>query len=75
MLITGANKPHVTLRLLIQIFNADPVDVLVVTTSNINTHIMVNLSLWLSNYALRHEDVWGSGCTEPHILDCGTSWK
>jgi hypothetical protein len=24
-----------------------------------------NLSLCLTNYALRHEDVWGSGCIEP----------
>jgi hypothetical protein len=73
MLITGANKPHVTLRLIIQIFNANPEDVSVVTISNIN--IKVNLSLWLSNKALRHEGVWGSECTDPHILGCGTCWK
>jgi hypothetical protein len=25
--------------------------------------------------ALSHEGVWGSGCTYPHFLDIGTSWK
>jgi hypothetical protein len=33
------------------------------------------LSLCLTNYALRHEGVWGSGCIDPHILDVGTSWR
>jgi hypothetical protein len=33
------------------------------------------LSLCLTNYALRHEDVWGSGCIDPHFLDLGTSWR
>jgi hypothetical protein len=33
----------------------------------------VKVSLCLTNYALRHEDVWGSGCTDPRILDVGTS--
>jgi hypothetical protein len=32
-------------------------------------------SLCLTNYALRHEDVWGSGCMDPHILDLGTSCR
>jgi hypothetical protein len=35
----------------------------------------VKLSLCLTNSALRHEDVWGSGCTDPHFLDLGTSWR
>jgi hypothetical protein len=35
----------------------------------------VKLLLWLTNYALRHEGVWGSGCIDPHSLDLGTSWK
>jgi hypothetical protein len=34
----------------------------------------VKLSLCLTNYALRHEGVWGSGCIRPHI-DLGTSWR
>jgi hypothetical protein len=25
--------------------------------------------------ALRHEDVWGSGCIDPSFLDLGTSWR
>jgi hypothetical protein len=25
--------------------------------------------------ALRHDDVWGSGCIDPRILDLGTSWR
>jgi hypothetical protein len=33
------------------------------------------LSLCLTNYALRHEDLWGSGCINPYFLDLGTSWK
>jgi hypothetical protein len=27
------------------------------------------------NYALRYEEVWGSGCIDPRILDLGTSWR
>jgi hypothetical protein len=34
----------------------------------------VKLSLCLTNEALRHEGVWGSGCIEPHFLDLGTSF-
>jgi hypothetical protein len=29
----------------------------------------------LTNYALRHEDVWRSGCIDTHFLDLGTSWR
>jgi hypothetical protein len=32
-------------------------------------------SLCLTNEALRHEDVWGSRCTDPPFLDLGTSWR
>jgi hypothetical protein len=37
----------------------------------------VRLSLCLTNYALRHEDVWGSGCTstDPSFFYLGNSWK
>jgi hypothetical protein len=35
----------------------------------------VKLSLCLTNYALRHEGVWESGCIDPHFLDLGTSWR
>jgi hypothetical protein len=35
----------------------------------------VKVSLCLTNYALRHEGVWGSGCIDPHFLDLGTSWR
>jgi hypothetical protein len=35
----------------------------------------VKLSLCLTNLALRHEGVCGSGCTDPHYLDLGTSWR
>jgi hypothetical protein len=31
------------------------------------------LSLCLTNQALRHEDVWGSGCVDPSFLDFGTT--
>jgi hypothetical protein len=37
--------------------------------------VKVKLSLCLTNLALRHEDVWGSGCIDPHFLDLGTSWR
>jgi hypothetical protein len=33
------------------------------------------MSLCFTNYALRHEGVWGSGCIDPHSLDLGTSWR
>jgi hypothetical protein len=38
---------------------------------------VIMLSLCLTNQALRHEDVWGSGCTEPHFvyLETRSSWK
>jgi hypothetical protein len=35
----------------------------------------VKLSLCLTNSALRHEGVWGSGCIDLHFLDLGTSWR
>jgi hypothetical protein len=35
----------------------------------------VKLSLCLTNQALRHEGVWGSGCIDPHFFDLGTSWR
>jgi hypothetical protein len=35
----------------------------------------VKMSQCLTNAALRHEGVWGSGCIEPHFLDLGTSWR
>jgi hypothetical protein len=31
--------------------------------------------LCLTNYALCREDVWGSGCIDPHILDLETSLR
>jgi hypothetical protein len=39
------------------------------------TKIKVKLSLCLTNFALRHEGVWGSGCGDPYFLDLGTSWR
>jgi hypothetical protein len=35
----------------------------------------VKLSLCLTNQALDHEDILGSGCIDPIILDLGSSWK
>jgi hypothetical protein len=35
----------------------------------------VKLSLCLTNQAIRHEGVWGSGCMDPRILDLGISWR
>jgi hypothetical protein len=40
-----------------------------------NSNIKVKLSLCLTVYALRHEDVWGNGCIDPSFLDHGTSWR
>jgi hypothetical protein len=37
--------------------------------------VKVKLSLSLTNYALCHEGVWGSGCIDQHFLDLGTSWR
>jgi hypothetical protein len=38
---------------------------------------MVNVKLFvcLTNYALRHENVWVSGCIDSRFLDIGTSWR
>jgi hypothetical protein len=35
----------------------------------------VKLSLRLTNYALRHEGVWGSGGIDQHFLDLSTTWR
>jgi hypothetical protein len=35
----------------------------------------VKLSLCLTNWALRHEDICGSGCIDPNFLDLGISWS
>jgi hypothetical protein len=37
-------------------------------------HLVVS-SPCLTNYALRHVDVWGGGCIDPRFLDLGTSWR
>jgi hypothetical protein len=44
-------------------------------TCIVQVKIKVNLSLCLTDYALRHEGVWGSGCIDPRFLDLGTSWR
>jgi hypothetical protein len=35
----------------------------------------VKLSRCLTNQALCHEGVWGSGCIDPHFLDLGSCWR
>jgi hypothetical protein len=35
----------------------------------------VQFTLCLTQQALCHEGVRGSGCIDPHFLDLGTSWK
>jgi hypothetical protein len=35
----------------------------------------VKVPLLLTNLALRHEDVWGSGSIDPYFLDVDTSWR
>jgi hypothetical protein len=40
-------------------------------TTLISIRVKVKFSLYLTNRAVRHEDVWGSGC----FLDLGTSRK
>jgi hypothetical protein len=37
--------------------------------------VKIKLSLCLTNLALHHEDVWGSGCIDPNFLDLSTSWR
>jgi hypothetical protein len=32
-------------------------------------------SLCLTNQALCHEGVWGSGCIDPHFLGLGINWR
>jgi hypothetical protein len=36
--------------------------------------IKINLSLCVTNLAVRREDVWGSGCIDPRNFDLRTSW-
>jgi hypothetical protein len=38
-------------------------------------YVKVNLSLCLTNSALRHEDAWGNGFIGPHFLDFGNGWR
>jgi hypothetical protein len=33
-----------------------------------HNEMKVKLSMCLTNEALRHEGVWGSGCIDPHFL-------
>jgi hypothetical protein len=40
-----------------------------------NTLKSLNVSLCLTNYALRHESLWGSGSMDPRFLDSGTRWR
>jgi hypothetical protein len=35
----------------------------------------VKLSPYLTNQALRHEGVWGSGCIDSNFFDLNTSWR
>jgi hypothetical protein len=45
-------------------------------TSNVESvKVNVKPSLCLTNLALRHESLWGSGCIDPHFLNIGTSWR
>jgi hypothetical protein len=37
--------------------------------------LRVNLPLFLTNQALYHERVGGSGCIDPHFLDPDTGWR
>jgi hypothetical protein len=37
--------------------------------------VKVKMYLYVTNLALRHEGVWGSGYIDPHFLDFGTSWR
>jgi hypothetical protein len=34
--------------------------------------LKVKLSLCLTNYALDHEGIWGSGCIDPRLFDLST---
>jgi hypothetical protein len=43
--------------------------------SDIKVNQNLKLSWWLTNSALHHEDIKGSGCTDPHFLDLGISWR
>jgi hypothetical protein len=36
---------------------------------------MKNFPMCLTNYALRHEGVWGSGCIKQPFPDIGISWR
>jgi hypothetical protein len=37
-------------------------------------HFPFKLSPYLTNWSVRLEDVWGSGCIDPYFLNFGTGW-
>jgi hypothetical protein len=39
------------------------------------TRILLGKVSLTGNQALRHEDVWGSGCIDPRFLDLGVTWR
>jgi hypothetical protein len=39
------------------------------------SNTIYSLDTNLTNQALRHEGVWGSGCIDPYFLDLGTTWR
>jgi hypothetical protein len=41
----------------------------------ISVVVKVKLSLCLTNFTLRHEDVWGTGYIDLHLLDLSNSWR
>jgi hypothetical protein len=45
------------------------------TSNTLMVDAEVNLPLNLTNKTLHHEYVSGNGCTDPRILDLGTSWR
>jgi hypothetical protein len=44
-------------------------------TANHVCLVKVKLSLYLPNWALHYEGLWGSGCIDPSFLHLGTSWR
>jgi hypothetical protein len=47
----------------------------IVTCKPLHNQSKVKQSLCLTNQALQHEDIWGSGCIDLCILDSSTSWR
>jgi hypothetical protein len=68
--ISGFQMPSISGTVNCRFFSKSPA-----SCSQVVWKIKVKLSLCLTNWALRHEDLRGTGCIDPRFLDVGTSCR